>query len=144
MEEEFELLDWVEGEKRYIEKRVNNYLKEQYEMPLSFLLSDKKLNKNIEEIKREAKDYFRFIKLNYYEAQIAQERKRIDKLVEDINNKLNEYMFCTEEKIYNELKPFKIKTEHYANDFGHYSKPKEIVSIYCEPFEISFLQEAIE
>lgn len=144
MEQEFKSLDWKEGEERYIQKRIDYYLKKQSKMPLGFLLSKKKLNKNIEEIKKEAKDYFRFMKLYYYKEEIEQERERIDKLIEDTNNKINKYIKNIKENINNEIKPFKIKTKDYINNFNDYCVPKEIVSIYCEPFEISFIQEIIK
>lgn len=142
MEEELRLLDWHRGEELYIQRMVDNHLKEQAKMPLGFMISRKTLNKNIEKVKEDAKNRFREMKLLFYESQIEEERKRIDKVVEDINSKFEKYMNKQRNIISKNIKPFKIMCKEY-NEFSPLEQ-LEVVSIHCEPFEISFIQEKIK
>ena len=138
------MLDWFEEEKQYVDKAVDNYLKEQSKMPLGFMISRKTLNKNIEKIKKEATDRYRFDKLMKYRGEIEIERKRIDKIVEEINNKFDKYMSKQKHIISKNIKPFQMEAKPYDN----YSEPTlsnlEVVTIQCEPFRIAFIQEKLE
>lgn len=141
MEEEVRLLDWQLGEKLYIDKRVDNYLEEQSKIPLGFMLSQKKLNKYIAEIKDKASREFRERKLQLYQWQLEEERKRIDKTIEEINDKLNAYIKNIKGNINKEIKPFKIEVQEYNGSSPLNITPTEIYKIKCEPFEIAFIQE---
>lgn len=136
------MIDWKEEEKQYIEKAVDSYLKEQSKMPLAFLMSKKTLNKNIEKVKERATDRYRVDKLNRYREEIEIERKRIDKTVELINNKFNDYVKSIKGEINTNVKPFKLETKEY--DYASLEPASlEKIEISCEPFKIAFLQERI-
>lgn len=139
------MLDWLEEEKQYVNKAVDNYLKEQSAMPLGFMISRKTLNNNIEEVKKEATDRYRFDKLMKYRGEIETERKRIDTVVEEINNKFNEYLNSVKNNVNKNIKPFKLDVKEYTNlDIIGSTTLLETVTIQCEPFRIAFVQEKLE
>ena len=137
------MLNWREEEKQYIQEKIDNYRKEQAKMPLGFLLSAKQNSKNIEKITEKATQEYRYFKLIKYEAEIQEERKRIDNLINEINDKFDNYLNEQHHIISRNIKPFKIEAKPYSN----YSEPTlsnlEIVSILCQPFKISFIQEKL-
>ena len=137
------MLNWREEEKQYIQEKIDNYRKEQAKMPLGFLLSAKQNSKNIEKITEKATQEYRYFKLIKYEAEIQEERKRIDNLINEINDKFDNYLNEQQHIISRNIKPFKIEAKPYSN----YSEPTlsnlEIVSILCQPFKISFIQEKL-
>lgn len=137
------MIDWIKEEKQYIDRAVDDYLKEQSKMPLGFMISRKTLNKNIEKVKKEATDRYRFDKLMKYRGEVETERKRIDKVVEEINNKFNDYLERQNHIISKNIKPFKIEARPYDN----YTEPTlsnlEVVTIQCEPLRLSFIQEKV-
>ena len=137
------MLNWREEEKQYIQEKIGNYYREQSKMPLGFMLSKKANAKNIAKITEKATQEYRYFKLIKYEAQIQEERKRIDNLVTEINDKFDNYLNKQQHIISKNIKPFKIEAKPYSN----YSEPTlsnlEIVSILCQPFKISFIQERI-
>jgi len=136
------MLDWKEEEKQYIEKAVDSYLKEQNKMPLGFMISKKTLSKNIKKVKQRATDRYREDKLHRYRAEIEIERKRIDEAVEEINKRFNGYLKSIECNINANIKPFKLEANEY--EFGCTpTADMEVITINCEPFKISFLQEKI-
>lgn len=137
------MLNWLEEEKQYVDKAVEHYLKEQSKMPLGFMMSRKTLNKNIEKVKKEATDRYRYEKLRKYELEIIEERKRIDNLVNDINNKFGDYMYKLSNLISRDIKPFKMVVKEYDNLDVLSPKKLERVDIQCEPFRLSFIQEKI-
>ena len=138
------MLDWFEEEKQYVNKAVDNYLKEQSKMPLGFMISRKTLNKNIEKVKKEATDRYRFDKLMKYRGEIETERKRIDKVVEEINNKFNGYLNLVKNNVNKNIKPFKLEAKEYTNLETIGSTTLETITIQCEPFRIAFVQEKLE
>lgn len=137
------MINWIEEEKQYVDRAVDNYLKEQSKTPLGFMISRKTLNKNIEKVKKEATDRYRFNKLMKYRDEVETERKRIDKVVEEINNKFNDYLENQKHIISKNIKPFKIE----AKPYNGYTEPTlsslEIVTIQCEPLRLSFIQEKV-
>ena len=137
------MLNWIEEEKQYVDKTIEHYLKEQSKMPLSFMISRKTLNKNIEKVKKEAVDRYRYKKLRKYEIEIIEERKRIDNLVNDINNKFGDYMYKLSNLISRDIKPFKMVVKEYDNLDVLSPKKLEKVDIQCESFRLSFIQEKI-
>lgn len=137
------MIDWIEEEKQYVDRAVDNYLKEQSKMPLGFMISRKTLNKNIEKVKKEATDRYRFDKLMKYRGEIETERKRIDKVVEEINNKFNDYLESQKDMISKNIKPFKIEVKTYDNLKEVTLEQLEVVTIQCEPFKLSFIQEKV-
>lgn len=137
------MLNWVEEEKQYVDKAVDNYLKEQAKMPLGFMISKKTLNKNIEKIKEKSIQEYRYNKLMKYEAEVQEERKKIKELVNEINDRFNQYFNTQKEIVSNTYKPFKIECKEYKDYNDLPLKQLEIVSIQCEPFKISFIQEKI-
>mgnify|MGYP003297345793 CR=1 FL=1 len=137
------MIDWIEEEKQYVNRAVDNYLKEQSKMPLGFMISRKTLNKNIEKVKKEATDRYRFDKLMKYRGEIEIERKRIDKVVEEINNKFNDYLESQKDIISKNIKPFKIIAKLYDNPKEVTLERLEVVTIQCEPFKLSFIQEKV-
>lgn len=137
------MLNWIEEEKQYVDKAVDNYLKEQSKMPLGFIISRKTLNKNIEKVKKEATDRYRFDKLMKYREEIEEERKRIDKVVEEINNKFNDYLESQKSIISKNINPFKIVVKPYDNPKEVTLEQLEVVTIQCEPLKLSFIQEKV-
>ncbi len=137
------MLDWIKEEKQYVDNAVDNYLKEQAKTPLGFMISRKTLNKNIEKVKKEATDRYRYEKLREYELEIIEERKRIDNLVNDINNKFEDYMYKLSNLISRNIKPFKMIVKEYDNLDVLSPMKLEKVDIQCEPFRLSFIQEKI-
>lgn len=137
------MINWIEEEKQYVDRAVDNYLKEQSKMPLGFMISRKTLNKNIEKVKKEATDRYRFNKLMKYRGEIEEERKRIDKVVEEINNKFNDYLESQKDIISKNIKPFKIVAKPYDNPKEVTLEQLEVVTIQCEPFKLSFIQEKV-
>ncbi len=137
------MLDWREEEKQFIQDKIDNYRKNQAKMPLGFLLSAKQNTKNIEKITEKATQEYRYFKLIKYEAEIQEERKRIDNLINEINDKFDNYLNKQQHIISKNIRPFKMEAKPYYN----YSEPTlsnlEIVSILCEPFKISFIQEKV-
>lgn len=138
------MLDWFEEEEQYVNKAIDNYLEKQSKMPLGFMISRKANNKNIEKVKKEAVDKYRFDKLMKYRGEIETERKRIDKVVEEINNAFESYMCKMNEEIGHKVRPFRLKVEEYNTFYDIPMKEMEIVRIYSEPFEIRFIQEKLE
>jgi len=138
------MIDWIEEEKQYVDRAVDNHLKEQSKMPLGFMISRKTLNKNIEKVRKEATDRYRFNKLMKYRGEIETERKRIDKVVEEINNKFNDYLENQNHIISKNIKPFRVE----AKPYNGYTEPTlsnlEVVTIQCEPFKLSFIQEKVD
>ena len=137
------MLDWIEEEKRYVNKAVDIYLEKQFKMPLGFMISKKTLNKNIEQVKKEATDKYRFDKLMKYRGEIEMERQRINKVVEGINNKFNEYLKSTKINIDKNVKPFKLEAKEYISLETIGCTPLETITIQCEPFRIAFIQEKV-
>lgn len=137
------MINWIEEEKQYVDRAVDNYLKEQSKMPLGFMISRKTLNKNIEKVKKEATDRYRFDKLMKYRGEIEIERKRIDKVVEEISNKFNDYLESQKGIISKNIKPFKIVAKPYDNPKEVTLEQLEVVTIQCEPFNLSFIQEKV-
>ena len=138
------MLNWVEEEKQYIDKKVDEYLEEQSKMPLGFMISQKTLCKNIKKIKKEATDKYRFEKLMKYRREIETERQRINKVIEDINNKFNEYLKTIKCNVDKNIKPFKLEAKEYKRLDIKEFVATEIVRISCEPFQIAFIQEKID
>lgn len=137
---DLQMLDWREEEKLYCQSKVNNYLKEQATMPLGFLISYKTLTKNCEKIREEARQIYRDMKLMTYEALVYEERKRIDKLVEDINNKFESWLRENSLFLNGNQRPFKLTT--YSDDNPLEICQTEFVKIGIqEPFTIGFMQQ---
>ena len=91
-----------------------------------------------------AKNRFREEKLQLYQWQLEVERKRIDKAIENINNKFNSYIKNIKQNIDKEIKPFKIEVQEYNCSSPLDIIPTEIYKIKCDPFEIKFIQEKIK
>lgn len=138
------MINWQEEEKMYIIDKLNDYYERQAKMPLGFLISDRKNRKNIEEIKEQAKKEYRYNKLMKYEKEVQEERKKINKLVDEINNEFKQYFNSQKAIISNTYNPFKIECQEYKDINDVPLKQLEIVSIQCEPFKISFIQEKID
>lgn len=135
------MIDWKLEEKRFIDEKVSNYRKSLSTLSL-ILMSDKQLNKNIENVKIEAMLQFRRKKLNDLVEIVKEERKRIDKTIEQINERFLEYLESQKALISKEIKPIQIKLTNY--DDIENAKFYEIVDIYLEPFKIGFIQERLD
>lgn len=139
------MLNWRIEEEDYIKKAIDNYFKEENKNPFSFLMSDKTRRKNIQYVTDKARERYRQEKLEKYEEEIKEERKRIDKIVKFINDKFETYIKGIKEQINHKIRPFKLEVEEYDN---RYSEPISIqslekVTIKCEDFKIAFIQERI-
>ena len=139
------MLNWRIEEEDYIKKAIDNYFKEENENPFSCLMSDKTRRKNIQYVTDRARNSYRQEKLERYEEEIKEERERIDKVVEEINNKFEIYIKGIKEQINHKIRPFKLEVEEYDN---RYTTPLSIQSlekviIKCEDLKIAFIQERI-
>ena len=129
------MLNWRREEKNYIRERLR-----EYKEPFIFCLfkSDKndRLNKFVDNVRLE----FRRNKLDEILLEVKKERERIDSVVNSINNEFEDYMYKQNNLISKYNKPFKVKI---SDDVISPLEQLEVVSIQCEPFKVSFLQEKI-
>ena len=137
------MLNWRLEEREYVSNKVDEYLKNIPSL-LRIFMSDKQLNKNIDYITEQAKLEYRKKKLDGFLDDVKEERKRIDKLVDDLNNKFDDYMSKQKHIISKNIKPFQIEAKLYDNFTGPTLSQLEVVNIYCEPFKIAFIQENID
>lgn len=138
------MLNWRIEEEQEIKQAIDKYYEEQSKMPLGFMISKKANDKNIRYVTKKAIERYRYRKLEEYQLEIEEERKRIDKVVEDINDKFNNYLKTIKGNINKEIKPFKIEVKEYNGLNPTNITPTEIVKISCEPFQIAFIQEKIK
>ena len=139
------MLNWRIEEEDCVKKAIEEYFKEENKNPFSFLMSDKTRRKNIQYVTDKARERYRQEKLEKYEEEIKEERKRIDRIVEYINNEFETYIKGIKEQINHKIRPFKLEVEEYDN---RYSDPVSIqslekVTIKCEDLKIAFIQERI-
>ena len=137
------MLNWRLEEREYVSNKVDEYLKNIPSLSRIFM-SDKQLNKNINYITEQAKLEYRSKKLDGYLDDVKEERKRIDKLVDDLNNKFDDYMSKQKHIISKNIKPFKIEAKPYDNFSEPILSQVEIITIHCEPLKLSFIQENID
>lgn len=107
-------------------------------------MSDKQLNKNINYITEQAKLEYRSQKLDSYLEDVKEERKRINDLINDINNAFNDYLEEQKHLISKNIKPFQIEANPYDNLTEPTLSQLEVVTIHCKPFKIAFIQEKID
>ncbi len=135
------MLNWRIEEEEYIKKAKNKYYEEEIKNPFSFLMSDKTRRKNIQYVTDKARERYRQEKLEKYEEEIIEERKRIDKVVEEINNKYGEFIKEQKNLISANVKPFNIRVNEYDYFNQNPVGSLEVITIQSEPFKISFIQE---
>jgi hypothetical protein len=137
------MLNWRLEENQYVEERLKEYRKELNGLALMFM-SKKQLNKNIAYITEQAKLNYRATKLDDYLDEIIEERKRIDKLVNDLNNKFDNYMSEQRHIISKNIRPFQMEAKPYDGLSEPTLSQLEVVTIHCEPFKLAFIQEKIK
>ena len=137
------MLNWRIEEEDYIKKAIEIYFEEENKNPFSCLMSDKTRRKNIQYVTDRARERYRQEKLERYEEEIKEERKRIDKVVEEINNKFETYIKGIKEQINHKIKPFKLEIGNYSNSNDVSIQALERVTIKCEDLKIAFIQERI-
>lgn len=135
------MLNWRIEEEDYIREKLR-----EYKEPFLFCLfkSDKKKNENLNKYVDSARLEYRKSKLDDILLEVKKERERIDKLVNDMNSKFEDYMNKQNHIISKNIKPFRIEAKPYDN----YSEPTlsqmEVVTIHGEPLKLSFIQEKLE
>ena len=137
------MLNWRLEEREYVGKKIEEYYKSITALQRIFI-SEKQMNKNINYITEQAELSYRERKLNDYIDEIKEERKRIEKVVEDLNNKLNEYLEEQKALIGKEIEPFEIEAKPYDNFTEPTLRRKEVVTIHIKPMKLSFIQEKID
>ena len=137
------MLNWRLEEREYVGKKIEEYYKSITALQRIFI-SEKQMNKNINYITEQAELSYREIKLNDYIDEIKEERKRIEKVVEDLNNKLNEYLEEQKALIGKEVEPFEIEAKPYDNFTEPTLRRTEVVTIHIKPMKLSFIQEKID
>ena len=137
------MLNWRLEEREYISNKVDEYLKNIPSLTRIFM-SNKQLNKNIRYLTEQAKLEYRSQKLDGFLDEVKEERKRIDKLVNDLNNKFDDYMSKQKHIISKNIKPFQIEAKPYDNFSEPILSQLEIITINCEPLKLSFIQENID
>ena len=137
------MLNWRLEERKYIAEKIDEYYKSISGLQRIFI-SEKQMNKNINYITEQAKLEYRSKKLDGYLDEVKEERKKIDKLVDDLNNKFDDYISKQKHIISKNIKPFQIEVKPYDNLTEPTLSQLEVVNIYCEPFKIAFIQEKIE
>ena len=130
------MLNWRLEEEQYIHDKLR-----EYKEPFLFCLFKDKGKKHLNEFVNNARLEYRRVKLDEMLSEVKQERERIDSLVEDINNSFEDYMYKLNNRVSNNIKPFKVKVSD-----GVFSplEQTEIVSIQSEPFKVSFIQEKVD
>ena len=136
------MLNWRLEEGEYISNKIDEYLKNIPSLTRIFM-SNKQLNKNIWYLTEQAKLEYRSKKLDGYLDEVKEERKRIDKLVDTLNNKFDDYMSKQKHIISKNIKPFQIDAKLYDNFTEPTLSQVEIITIHCEPLKLSFIQENI-
>ena len=135
------MLNWHKEEDDYVFKKLK---KCKYLSLISrMLMSEKRFNKILESETTKAKLEYREKRLNEDLNIINEERKRINNLVNDMNLKFEEYLKSQKEIISRNINPFKIEAKPY-DSVNLNQVPLEIITIYCEPFQIKSIQEKIE
>lgn len=137
------MLNWRLDEGEYISNKIDEYLKNIPSLTRIFM-SNKQLNKNIWYLTEQAKLEYRSQKLDGFLDEVKEERKRIDKLVDDLNNKFDDYINKQKHIVSKNIKPFRIEAKPYDNLTEPTLSQLEVVNIYCEPFKIAFIQENID
>lgn len=137
------MLNWRIEEEDCVRKAIEEYFKEESKNPFSCLMSDKTRRKNIQYVTDRARERYRQEKLERYEEEIKEERKRIDIVVEKINNEFEIYMKGIKEQINHKIKPFKLEIGNYSNSNDMSIQALEKVTIKCEDLKIAFIQERI-
>lgn len=137
------MLNWRLEEIEYIKIKIDEYLQN---IPIlsRIFMSDKQLNKNINYITEQAKLEYRSQKLDSYLEKLKEERKRINNLINDINNAFNDYLEEQKHLISKNIKPFQIEAKPYDNLTEPTLSQLEVVTIYCKPFKIAFIQEKMD
>lgn len=135
------MINWELEERKFVDDKISEYRKSMSILSLIFM-SDKQLNKNIENIKNKAILQYRKEKLDNFIEIIKEERKRIDETVEYINQQFLEYLKSQKALIKEDVKPFKIEATPCDNFVE--LKQIELVKVYSKPFEIAFLQENLD
>lgn len=137
------MLNWRREEEEYIDKSVKNYINNLSGWSMIFM-SEKDYKRNIEYVKRQARDSYRERKLDDYLNEVKEERKRIDALINEINVKFNEFLDNQQHIIDNEIKPFELKVVESSSPFAPVESELEVVRIECKPFKLAFIQEKID
>lgn len=137
------MLNWRIEEEDYVKKAIEKYFEKANKNPFSFLMSDKTRRKNIQYVTDIARNSYRQKKLEKYEEEIIEERKRIDKVVEELNNKYEEFINNQKFLINDNIKPFNIEAKNYSCFNQNPLGILEIVTIQSEPLKLSFIQEKI-
>lgn len=137
------MLNWRIEEKEYVDKKIHDYLDKMSALARIFI-SEKQMNKNLNYISDQARLEYRRNKLDSFLDEVQKERDRINNLVDDLNNKFNDYINNQQHSISKNIKPFRVEAKPYDG----YSEPTlsklEVVSIKTEPFELAFVQERID
>lgn len=136
------MINWRTEEEMFIDKKIREYRKNLSTWELIFM-NEKRLNKEIEYIRSQAKTEFRSRKLDEFVDIVENERKRIDKVVESLNDKFSDYLDSQKALISKKIKPIKMIARDYrSNDISDIT-PYETVEVYIEPIRVAFLQEKI-
>lgn len=135
------MLNWKIEEQEYIQKEFEQYYKNLSTLQRLFM-SERTNKKNLEYIRQNAQLKYRKMKLNKIIDEIQDERKRINKVVNDINNNFNDFLKEQNCIIQEKIKPFEIKSNEVTNP--NELTPIEIIYIYSEPFKMGFMQEKIQ
>lgn len=137
------MLNWRLEEREYINKKIDEYLQNIPALSRIFM-SDKQLNKNINYITEQAKLEYRSQKLDSHLEDVKEERKRINNLINDINDAFNDYLEEQKHLISKNIKPFEMELKPYDNLSEPTLSQLEVVTIHCKPFKIAFIQEKID
>lgn len=137
------MLNWRLEEREYVGGKVDEYYKSISGLQRIFI-SEKQMNKNIDYITEQARLEYRSKKLDGFLDEVNEERKRIEKAVEDLNNKLNKYLEEQKALIEKEVEPFEIEVKPYDNFTEQTLRRIELVTIHLKPMKVCFAQEKID
>ena len=136
------MLNWRIEEREFVDKEINEY----YKNLLVFqrlVMNKKQMNKNINYITEQAKLKYRSKKLDNILDDVLKERKRINDLIENLNNKFDGYISEQQHIISQNIRPFEMEAKPYDNISEPTLSQLEVVTIYCKPFKLAFIQEKI-
>lgn len=138
------MLNWKLEEDILVSKKSSEYY-EKLGWFYKEITSKRKLDKEMENVRKDIKLKYRAEKLNTFDNEIKKERNRINELVNKINFEFNDFIRKNKGLIDNNIVPFKIKVKPYntCNEEILCPGTLEHVTIYFEPMAISFLQERL-
>lgn len=131
---------WKEEEDKALLRIINNFHKKHNNFIDRIFLNPDKRNEMLERELNEERLKFRAYRLEFYEKKLEEERDRVDKVIDELEQKLNKYFEEVKGTIDRE-KLIDIKNEESKNTVNMRMLDEKIINI--EPYRICLFQEKI-